>query len=172
MTGVQTCALPILVFGTMQASSDAVSTASLAKSGTVDFDNQAITEKPLPAQLSGDSASHVAHSVHCTKYGANAMAYNVETAQNGLLVPSEIWYPAWKATLDGQNAEVLRVNYSLRGVLVPSGKHTISLRYDSDAFRSGAWISLVTLILTTFGIVVLTFATSLAQKQKSGEHQQ
>jgi uncharacterized membrane protein YfhO len=83
------------------------------------------------------------------------MTYTVETSQTGLLVLSEIWYPAWKATLDGNNTEILRVNYSLRGILVPQGKHTITLRYDSDAFRQGAWISLVTLLLSTLGIIGL-----------------
>jgi hypothetical protein len=165
-----------MVFGAVQASTDAASTTALAQSGKVDFDNQAITEKPLSISLSGDSASRVAHSVHCTSYGANAMTYTVETSQNGLLLLSEIWYPAWKATIDGQNTEVLRVNFSLRGVVVPSGKHTITLRYDSDAFRSGAWISLATLTFTTFGIIMLVVMTfskrnQASEKPTSGENQ-
>jgi Bacterial membrane protein YfhO len=155
-----------------QASNDAAATTALAQSGKVDFDNQAITEKPLPVSLSGDSASRVVHSVHCTKYGTNAMAYSVETAQNGLLVLSEIWYPAWKAMIDGQSTDILRVNYSLRGVLVPSGKHTITLRYDSDAFRAGAWISLATLAFTTLGIALLMFTISAKKRQHQEENQE
>lgn len=128
---------------------------ALAKSGTVDFASQAILEKPLPLSLPKQKPEAVSHKLHCTQYSANTMTYSVETAENGLLALSEIWYPAWKATIDGQETEILRINYSLRGVAVPKGKHTIVLRYDSSAFRTGAWISLGTLLITIVGIVLL-----------------
>jgi hypothetical protein len=129
--------------------------ADLAKSGTVNFSTQALIEKPLAVPLPKQVPNAVQHRVHCTQYSANRIGYDVETAENGLLTLSEIWYPAWKATLDGQETEILRTNYSLRGIAVPKGKHTIVLRYDSSAFRLGAWISLGTVLLTAIGIVVL-----------------
>jgi hypothetical protein len=130
-------------------------TADLAKSGTVNFSTQALIEKPLGVSLPKQAPSAVQHRVHCTEYSANRIKYDVETAENGLLVLSEIWYPAWQATLDGQEIEILRTNYSLRGIVVPKGKHAIVLRYDSAALRLGAWISLATLLFTAIGIVVL-----------------
>lgn len=130
--------------------------ADLAKSGAVNFVTQALVEKPLSAALPKQMPSAVQHRVHCTEYGANRIVYDVETAENGLLALSEIWYPAWKATLDGQETEVLRTNYSLRGIVVPKGKHTIALRYDSSTFRVGAWISLATVILTLAALIALS----------------
>jgi uncharacterized membrane protein YfhO len=121
----------------------------------VNFSTQALIEKPLAVPLPKQVPNAVQHRVHCTQYSANRIGYDVETAENGLLTLSEIWYPAWKATLDGQETEILRTNYSLRGIAVPKGKHTIVLRYDSSAFRLGAWISLGTVLLTAIGIVVL-----------------
>ena len=129
--------------------------ADLAKSGTVNFVTQALVEKPLSTALPKQVPSAVQHRVHCTEYGANRMVYDVETAENGLLALSEIWYPAWKATLDGQETEVLRTNYSLRGIVVPKGKHTIALRYDSSAFRVGAWISLATVVFALVALIAL-----------------
>ncbi len=130
--------------------------ADLAKSGVVNLVTQALVEKPLSAPLPKQMPSAVQHRVHCTEYGANRIVYDVETAENGLLALSEIWYPAWKATLDGQETEVLRTNYSLRGIVVPKGKHTIALRYDSSAFRMGAWISLATVVLTLAALIFLS----------------
>ena len=135
----------------------------LAKSGTVNFATQAIVEKALPIALPKQTPYAVQHLVHCTKYEANAMVYEVETAENGMLALSEIWYPAWKATLDGQDTEVLRTNYSLRGVIVPKGKHTIALRYDSSAFRTGAWISVITLLLTLAATIYISQETRIKQ---------
>ncbi len=130
--------------------------ADLAKSGVVNLVTQALVEKPLSAALPKQMPSAVQHHVHCTEYSANRIVYDVKTAENGLLALSEIWYPAWKATLDGQETEVLRTNYSLRGIVVPKGKHTIALRYDSSAFRMGAWISLATVVLTLAALIALS----------------
>jgi len=130
-------------------------TADLAKSGAVNFATQALIEKPLAMALPKQVPSVVQHRIHCTEYSANSISYDVETAENGLLALSEIWYPAWKATLDGQETEILRTNYSLRGIAVPKGKHTLVLSYDSSAFRLGAWISITTVVATIVGIFLL-----------------
>lgn len=140
--------------------------AELAKSGKVDFASQAIIEKPLALPLPTQQPEAVSHRVHCTKYSANNLVYEVETAENGMLALSEIWYPAWKATIDGQETEVLRINYSLRGIGIPKGKHTIALRYDSDAFRTGAWITLLSIALTLAAIAVLS-QTATSRKEQA-----
>ncbi len=142
-----------MLYDAVETTSD--KSADLAKSGTVNFSTQALIEKPLAMSLPKQVPSAVQHRVHCAEYSANRIKYDVETAENGILVLSEIWYPAWKAILDGQETEILRTNYSLRGIAVPKGKHTIVLRYDSSAFRLGAWISLAMLLFVVTGIVLL-----------------
>ncbi|TAE25490.1 MAG: hypothetical protein EAZ92_12025 [Candidatus Kapaibacterium sp.] len=152
-----------MLYSAVQTSTDEASTKKVLVAGKIDFDNQVSIEKPLPFSLSGDSAKNIAHTIRCENYSANSMTYRVETAQNGLLLLAEIWYPAWKASIDGQSTEILRVNYSMRGIAVPKGTHTITLRYDSDAFRLGAWISLATLIFACVGIVVLVVKRPASQ---------
>jgi uncharacterized membrane protein YfhO len=70
----------------------------------------------------------------------------VNSAENGLLNVSEIWYPAWKVKLNGQPAELFRINYCLRGVAIPAGSHTVEMYYDSDAFNLGKWVTIFTLL--------------------------
>lgn len=131
------------------------SVKSLATSGLVNFTQEVIVEKDLPITLPGTHAGMIHHSVHCETYTANEMEYKVQTAQNGVLVLSEIWYPAWKAEIDGVATEVLRVNYSLRGIAIQAGTHTIRLIYRSDAFITGRMITLITLCGTLAAIGLL-----------------
>ena len=49
--------------------------------------------------------------------------------KGGLIVFSEIYYPGWKATVDGQPVEIGRVNYLLRALKVSAGKHQVVMEY-------------------------------------------
>jgi uncharacterized membrane protein YfhO len=67
-------------------------------------------------------------------------------------VLSEIFYPGWKACVDGVETEIYRANYNLRSLFVRAGKHTIELTFASAPFRQGMWISLATLLCCAVGI--------------------
>jgi hypothetical protein len=142
-----------MLYNVRQSSPEA--SGEIAKSGTIDFDNELITEHTLPFAMPNVKPGAVQHTVKCEQYSANALTYTVQSAENGVLLLSEIWYPAWKATLDGRPCEILRVDYSLRGVAVPKGKHTVRMVYDSFAFRTGAWVSIGTIIVVAIGLIVL-----------------
>ena len=60
--------------------------------------------------------------------------YQVQTPAEGLLVFSEIHYPeGWSITIDGEPAEMLRVNYAFRAVVVPQGNHEVEMAFDVPA---------------------------------------
>lgn len=129
--------------------------AELIKSGTVDFARTAVLERPSPLDLPNVAPSEVQHSVRTTRYTDNEVEYSVTTAQNGILCLSEIWYPAWQMEIDGKPAELLRVNYSLRGVAIPAGTHTVTMVYKSSGFAFGALFSLGVLLATSSALVWL-----------------
>lgn len=58
-------------------------------------------------------------------YGADEAVYTVESKDGGCVVFSEVYYPGWTATIDGQETEVGRANYVLRAINVPAGKHEV-----------------------------------------------
>ncbi len=66
----------------------------------------------------------------------------VETTAPGMVVLSEVYYPAWRAYVDGEPAEVYAANHALRAVPVPAGEHIVDLRYESPALRLGIAITL------------------------------
>lgn len=68
---------------------------------------------------------------------ANALLLEVNAAAEGIVVVSEVWYPGWRAWVDGQETPVLLANYLFRGVAVPAGRHQVRLVYDPPRFRLG-----------------------------------
>ena len=61
----------------------------------------------------------------------------------GLLVLSEVYAPDWVATLDGAATAIWRTDGTLRGVIVPWGRHTIELTYQPRRVLAGAIISIL-----------------------------
>jgi hypothetical protein len=82
----------------------------------------------------------------------------VETTLNepGVLVVSEVWYPGWRATVNGQPAEVLRAQHTLRGVALPAGAHTIEMVFDPPLVKLGVAISIGTVALALLSLAALT----------------
>ena len=74
---------------------------------------------------------------------------DVATAGPGFLVLSEVWYPGWRATVNGTAVPVLRVDGSLRAVPVPAGESTVEMWYAPRSWRWGlalAGLGLVSMV--------------------------
>lgn len=91
-----------------------------------------------------------------TRYETDEIEAKVKTTENGMLFFSEIYYPAWHAYIDGKETKLYRAFTALRAVEVPKGEHTIVLKYESDAFRTGSMITLITLVGSIVGLVVVS----------------
>jgi len=87
-----------------------------------------------------------------TDYENNRLALDVETPVNGLLVLSEIYYPGWTATIDGTGTEVLRTDYTLRGIAVPAGSHRIVVQFSHPPFVAGGWLTAGALVVCLAGV--------------------
>jgi uncharacterized membrane protein YfhO len=57
-------------------------------------------------------------------------------------VLSEIWYPpGWTATLNGEEVDIFRTNYVLRGFEIPAGDHTLEMTLEPAWYTTGRWIA-------------------------------
>lgn len=82
-------------------------------------------------------------NVTLKEYQPNKLVYEANLQDKGLVVFSEIYYPAgWKAFVDEKPVDILRVNYVLRALIVPEGEHTITFRFRPDAYFIGNKITL------------------------------
>lgn len=116
-------------------------TLKLLSSGRVDPRRTVLLEQQPPPLAPVADAS--ADRVMLTRYEAERIALRTSTSAAGMLVMSEVYYPAWKAYVDGRPVPVYAANAVLRAVPVPAGDHTVELRYESFALRAGVALSLL-----------------------------
>ena len=90
-------------------------------------------------------------TVKLTHYQPNELRYTVQSDKGGVVALSEIYYPGWTATLDGQDIPVGRVNYVLRAVKVPAGQHTLVLTFRPSSVSTTEIIAYITLALLALG---------------------
>lgn len=114
-------------------------------------------------------------SIKLTKYDSKVLEYESNNQNDGFAVFSEIYYPkGWKATIDGQEANIVSVNYVLRALEIPKGKHKVIFTFDSSSYQTGALITqisswlilLVVLVSLGIGVKNSLDTTKIEQKQR------
>lgn len=84
--------------------------------------------------------------------------YEAETASGGLAVFSEIYYPVgWHATIDGNEVPIHRVNYTLRALDIPAGKHVIEFTFSPKSYVIGNKVTMVVSILLVLAVAGVFF---------------
>jgi hypothetical protein len=104
---------------------------------------RAVTDSLLTA---GDSAV-------IESYENDRIIIRTTSQVDGILVLADNWYPDWKGFLDGQEVEVYRANGAFRGVVIPSGEHTVEFKYISESQRTGRWLTMAGLLAVALGVV-------------------
>lgn len=86
-------------------------------------------------------------SIQLTSYKPNQLKYVSNNTSAGFAVFSENYYKnGWKATIDGEEAKIYQVNYVLRGLQIPAGKHTIEFKFEPQVVKTGSTIALFSAI--------------------------
>ncbi len=139
----------------------------LLASGAVDPSETALLEQAppglaVPADASGDRAL-------VESYEANKMQIEVETGSKGLLVLSDVYYPAWKAYVDGEPVPLYRADHLFRAIPIPAGEHTVELRYESWPLRIGLAVSTVTSLV--FAAMILIWLRNRNKRKSDTVHQ-
>ena len=77
------------------------------------------------------------------------LTYNYNALSDQLIVFSEIYYPSgWEVFVDGDKSNFFDVNYLLRGMLIPKGKHKIEFYFSPKIVNTGINIRIITIIIT------------------------
>ena len=83
-----------------------------------------------------------------TTYNANHITVEISREEPGFMVLGEIWYPpGWNATLNGEDIDVIRTNYVLRGFEIPAGEHTLEMTLEPVWYKIGNMLALAGTIL-------------------------
>lgn len=114
---------------------------------------EAVTQKsflPETRTYQKDSSS----SISLTSYAPNRLVYASNASNEGFAVFSEIFYRGnkdWFSYIDGKPVDHLKVNYVLRGLEIPAGKHEITFEFKPKSVESGKMIDL----FASIGLVLL-----------------
>ena len=126
--------------------------------GRIDLRHEAVADEKFKAQLDEATEQDTASVVTITSYEPNRLTYDVNTGKGGVLVFSEIYYPGWTATVDGQPAELGRVNYILRALNIQPGRHQVELSFFPKTVKTTetiAYVAYVVLILLVIGAALM-----------------
>jgi Bacterial membrane protein YfhO len=115
----------------------------------------AVTERELPGLPQDDGrGSLVAGSARLVSYEPERVVARASARRPSLLVLTDLHYPGWKATVDGRDVPIERVNYLLRGVPLTAGTHEVEFRYEPGSFRAGWVISAIAGLAVLIALVL------------------
>src|SRR5690606_22311573 len=104
--------------------------------------------------------------IELTSYAPNRITYESNRQEKGFAVFSEIYYPkGWKVFVDGKEESYVRVNYVLRGMEIPAGKHQIEWKFEPESYIKGNMLSRIFSIIIAITIV-LSVAFEFKKKDK------
>ena len=126
--------------------------------GKIDLRHEAVADAKFKEQLGEAVVQDTASTVQITGYEPNRLNYEVNSGKGGVLVFSEIYYPGWTATVDGEPVELGRVNYILRAMNIKPGKHQVELAFFPKTVKTTetiAYVAYVLLLLLMIGMGVM-----------------
>ena len=110
-----------------------------------DYRTSAVVTDPSGAPAIDPAAGE--DDIAITTYGPRAVEIAADMRSAGLVVLTDVFYPGWRAFVDGQPAGVLPANGLFRGVVVPAGQHAVRFEYAPLSFTVGCAASVVALVI-------------------------
>lgn len=85
-------------------------------------------------------------------YGPNRVRIAVRTTETALLVLSDIFYPGWRACIDGTPTPLYKTNGIFRGVVVPPGEHSVEMDFFPSSLRQGLGLAAMAICVIILGL--------------------
>lgn len=143
--------------------------SEMAALDSLDTATAAVADAKFRETLGNAIPKSLGDTIYETSYAPNALTYSVNSAKGGIAVFSEIYFPwGWTATVDGKETQIGRVNYTLRALRVPAGRHEIRFSFDPKSVRVTNNISIasVSVIYILCAISLLLLALPVIRKRK------
>lgn len=116
-------------------------------------ETQVVLSEAAPGEI---TAAAVEGSVTWISRNPNEATLSVDASEAALLVVADNWTDAWRASVNGEPAPVLRAYTTLRAIPVPAGQSEVRMWYDASGLRTALWISLAALTALLAGWTALT----------------
>ncbi len=128
-------------------------------------DSAAVANKEFQAVLGQAAAPAPGDTIVETSYAPNRLTYLARSASGGVAVFSEVYFPwGWRATIDGKEAQIGRVNYVLRALRIPAGEHKVEFTFFPDEVDTTNGIATAA-IVAIFLLVIAAVAVPMVRRK-------
>jgi hypothetical protein len=134
----------------------------------IDTKTQAIVEKEYADFVAPNSTIDSSASVKLTSYHPEKLEYSYSAETDNNVAFSEVFYDkGWNAYIDNQPVDHFRLNYILRGLKVPAGKHSIRFEYNPKTFQTGSILAMTfgSLIYLLIGLSIFLWVRKVLASQ-------
>ena len=120
----------------------------------------AVADAKFKKQLGDAKAVQPGDTIYETSYSPNHLTYKSHSANGGLAVFSEIYFPwGWNVTIDNKPVEMGRVNYVLRALQLPAGDHNIDFKFaPAEVEKTQTWATIAVIAIYLLLLLALNFA--------------
>lgn len=105
------------------------------------------TQEAVSSEIGLNSEDNVSKAT-ITNYNSQSLSLKATTEKPAPLIISNIYYPGWKAYIDGEPNDLIKVNYTFQGLIIPTGTHTVKLIFQSTSFKLGIYLASFSLVLS------------------------
>ena len=125
---------------------------------------KAVVDKKFESSVRSMAADSLA-TIELVAYQPNYLKYEVNSEKGGTVVFSEIYYPGWQSTIDGEEVAHGRANYILRAMNVPAGKHVVEFKFDPKSLHTTETIAFIALGLLAVLAIVTIYLSFRAKRR-------
>jgi hypothetical protein len=144
--------LPLVTAGQKPVFAEPISTlTALLQPG---FDPRQVVYLPLEARAAVSLSEAGGAAVRSVRFRPQMLEFEIEARHACIVSVAQSFYPAWRAYVDGQSARLWPANYAFQAMVVPAGRHHVTVAYEDRWFRAGLAISLLSLA----GFLIMWFA--------------
>lgn len=146
----------VLLVDTPDEESEALRTLNLRTTAVADktFADMLDVTKPECSSLMAFDEDRIT----LTSYKPNELIYDSQNERNKVAVFSEIYYPHdWHLYIDGEEAPIARVNYTLRAAVIPAGIHTVWMVFEPQVLGLDVWCIALVVLAIVLSVVSLCY---------------
>lgn len=110
-----------------------------------DFRRRVLLEDFAPVDGGQSPKDGEVRSAEITTYQADRVVIRIGDGPPGWLVLTDVWYPGWTCTVNGESKPIHRANFLFRSVPVPAGVQEVVFTFALPGYEKGKLVSSVTL---------------------------
>lgn len=134
---------------------------------TLHLKDTAVAQQKFESQVKGQPQFDSTATIKVAEYSNDKITYNFSASTNQFAVFSEVYYPhGWNAYIDGKKSDYIKVDYVLRGMSIPAGKHSIEFRFEPQTYKTANTLMLISSLIA-FLLLIAAIVFEFLKRKKT-----